>query len=196
MREIVLVITLIISLYIVISCSGGGGGGIDPIPTFDTTFFPTTSFTTTTFPITTTTSSPTTSITSTTSSSSSKYLYVKVLRYVSGNVQWLGNEWNEYAYVNFLSDSYSNNKNVYVTDGYYGTYTRFNYDRYTVNYVDVGIYRYYLGDYTVRIGDTFGTSSEAWYGQFTVDSYRPYGSSIYIVFREGVTNRIRGRKIR
>lgn len=160
--------------------------------------FTTTTTTTTTNPITTTTNPITTTTNTTTNNSNYKYLYVKVLRIRNGNIEWLGSyDWNNYAYVHFSADNYSNNKNVYVSDGYYGTYSKFNYDRYYVDYVDIGIYRYYYGsDYIVKIGDSYGTSSEAWYGRFDVDDYRPYGSSVYIVFNEGVTYNILGRKIK
>jgi hypothetical protein len=180
---------LVFLMYIVISCSGGGGGGggLPPFPTFDTstTSFPTFS--------TSTTSSPTP-----TTSNLYKYLYVKVLRIRNGNVEWLGSyEWNDYAYVHFSANSYNNDKYVYVNYGWGGTNTRFNYDRYYVDYVDVGIYRYNYGyDYIVKIGDNYYSSSEAWYGIFNVDYYRPYGSSIYIVFRKGVTFNRLGQKIK
>jgi hypothetical protein len=187
---------LVFLMYIVISCSGGGGGGgLPPFPTFDTsnTTFPTfststTSTSTTTFPTTTTT----------TASNLYKYLYVKVLRIRNGNVEWLGSsEWNNSAYVHFSANNYNNDKYVYVYDGYYGSYSKFYYDRYYVDYVDVGIYRYsYSYDYIVKIGDSYYSSSEAWYGRFNVDDYRPYGSSIYIVFREGVTFNRLGQKIK
>jgi hypothetical protein len=191
---------LVFLMYIVISCSGGGGGGgLSPFPTFDTsnTTFPTFSTSTTSFPTfsTSTTSSPTTT---TTASNLYKYLYVKVLRIRNGNVEWLGSyEWNNSAYVHFFADNYNNDKNVYVNDGYYGSYSKFYYDRYYVDYVDVGVYRYYYDyHYIVKIGDNYYSSSEAWYGRFYVDDYRPYGSSIYIVFREGVTFNRLGQKIK
>jgi hypothetical protein len=179
---------LVFLMYIVISCSGGGGGGggLPPFPTFDTstTTFPTFSTSTTSFPIfsTSTTSSPT----PTTTSNLYKFLAVKVLRIRNGNVEWLGSyEWNDYAYVHFSANSYNNDKYVYVNYGWGGTYTRFNYDRYYVDYVDVGTYRYYYYyDYIVKIGDNYYSSSEAWDGRFYVDDYSPYGSSIYIVFKE------------
>jgi hypothetical protein len=119
------------------------------------------------------------------------------LRIRNGNVEWLGSyEWNNYAYVHFSAENYNNDKYVYVNDGWGGTSTRFNYDIYYVDYVDVGIYRYYYNyDYIVKIGDNYYSSSEAWYGRFYVDDYRPYGSSIYIVFREGVTFNRLGQKI-
>jgi hypothetical protein len=189
---------LVFLMYIVISCSGGGGG-LPPFPTFDTstTNFPTfsTSTTTSTFS-TSTTTFPTT--TTTTASNLYKYLYVKVLRIRNGNVEWLGSyEWNDSAYVHFSADSYSNDKNVYVNDGYYGSYSKFYYDRYYVGYVDIGVYRYYYDyHYIVKIGDNYYSSSEAWNGRFYVDDYRPYGSSIYIVFREGVTFNRLGQKIK
>jgi hypothetical protein len=180
---------LVFLMYIVISCSGGGGGGggLPPFPTFDTstTFFPTFS--------TSTTSSPTS-----TTSNLYKFLDVKVLRIRNGNVEWLGSyEWNNYAYVHFSANDYNNDRYVYVYDGWGGTSTKFNYDRYYVDYVDVGVYRYYYDyDYIVKIGDNYYSSSEAWYGRFYVDDYRPYGSSIYIVFREGVTFNRLGQKIK
>jgi hypothetical protein len=120
------------------------------------------------------------------------------LRIRSGNVEWLGSyEWNNYAYVHFSADNYNNDKYVYVNDGYYGSYSKFYYDRYYVDYVDVGVYRYYYNyDYIVKIGDNYYSSSEAWYGRFYVDDYRPYGSSIYIVFKEGVTFNRLGQKIK
>jgi hypothetical protein len=177
-------------MYIVISCSGGGGGGggLPPFPTFDTS--------TTTFPTfsTSTTSSPT----PTTTSNLYKFLYVKVLRIRNGNVEWLGSyEWNDYAYVHFLASNYNNDKYVYVSYGYYGSYSKFYYDRYYVDYVDIGTSTYYYGShYIVKIGDIYDSSSEAWYGRFNVDDYRPYGSSIYIVFKEGVTFNRLGQKIK
>ncbi len=179
-------------MYVVISCSGGGGGGFPPLPTFDTSTFPTLTDTTT---FTTTTNSTTTT---TTANNNYKYLYVKVLRIRNGNVEWLGSyDWNDSAYVHFSADNYNNYKNVYVNDGYYGTYSKFYYDRYYVDYVDIGVYRYYYSyDYIVKIGDSYYGSSEAWYGRFDVDDYRPYGSSIYIVFKEGVTFYRLGRKIK
>jgi len=197
MRELIVGFILFIAIYIVMSCSGGGGG-IGPIPTFDTTTstLPTTSFTTfpTTSFTTTFTTLPSTSST-TISPSSYKYLYVKVLRKVNGNIQWLGSyEWNDYAYVRFSANTYSNSKTVYVNDGYWGTYTKFYYDRYTVDYVEVGLYTYTYGHYKVYLGDSYYTSDEAWYGQFYVNSYTP--SSVYIVFQEGVTSRILGRRKR
>ncbi|MEN3014959.1 MAG: hypothetical protein ABDH21_02735 [bacterium] len=170
MRYILLSIMASLIVLVMVSCGGGGGGGggIGPIPTFDT------------------------SSTSTTSNQqNSKSLYVKVLRKKqNGDIEWLGSTgWLETAYVKFsANDNWNNDKLVYVDDGYWGTYTRFNYDTYTVEYVDVGIYRYYPDThFEVRIGDTYGSSSEAWYARFTVDFYRPYGSSIYIVFKVGVT---------
>jgi hypothetical protein len=191
---------LVFLMYIVISCSGGGGGGggLPPFPTFDTSTitFPTFSTSTTTFPTfsTSTTSSPT----PTTTSNLYKFLDVKVLRIRNGNVEWLGSyEWNNYAYVHFSAKNYNNDKYVYVNDGWGGTSTRFNYDRYYVDYVDIGVYRYYYDyDYIVKIGDNYYSSSEAWYGRFYVDDYRPYGSSIYIVFKEGVTFNRLGQKIK
>lgn len=201
MRYLFLVFVILVSLGIIIACSGGGGG-VGPLPTFDTSSFPT--FTTTTtnpFPTTTTTTITTTN-TTTTTNLNYKYLYVKVLRKVAGGgIEWLGSyDWNETAYVYFDADNWNNNKTVYVNDGYGGTYSKFNYDTYTVSQVDIGIYTYYNeSDYIVKIGDNYYTSSEAWYGQFTVDSSRPYGSSIYIVFNQGVTYNVmnqRNRKVK
>lgn len=193
MRYSILIVLIVISIAIMIACSGGGdgGGGIFPtFPTFDTTttFFPTT--TTITNP-TTTTTFPTT----TTNNNQQKSLYVKVLRKLSnGSIQWLGDlEWNQTAYVYFeAQDNYSNDKTVYVNDGYHGTYTSFYYDTYKVNRVDIGIQSYYYnyGDYKVLIGDNYYTSSEAWYGTFTVNSFYPYGNSVYIEFQPGVTPNI------
>ncbi len=176
---------LTVLIGVMLACSGGGGG-IGPVPTFTTdTFFPTFTTTTTTNP----TTFPTTT---TTNSSNYKNLYVKVLRKTNNGIQWLGYEWNETAYVYFQANNWSNNKNVYVNDGYWGSYTRFNYDTYTVNRVDIGIYTYYFqyGDYKVRIGNFYEGSSEAWWGEFTVDYYNPYGQSIYIEFQPNVTPRI------
>jgi len=185
-------------MYIVISCSGGGGGGgFPPLPTFDTstTFFPT--FTTTTDPFTTTTTN--TYPTTTTTNNNYKFLYVKVLRNRNGNIEWLGSyDWNDSAYVHFsaYNDSY-HDKTVYVNDGYYGAYSKFYYDRYYADYVDIGLYRYYYGyDYIVKIGDNYYSSSEAWDGRFNVDDYGPYGNSIYIVFGQDVTFNKLGQKIR
>ncbi|MGC8734817.1 MAG: hypothetical protein ACP5RD_07275 [bacterium] len=198
---------LVFLMYIIIACSGGGGGvGLPPLPTFDTstTNFPT--FTTTTNPFTTTTTTNTFTTTTntyptttTTSNINFKYLYVKVLRIRNGNIEWLGSsDWNDYAYVNFRANNYNHDENVYVNDGYYGTYYKFYYDRYYVDYVDIGYYRYYYNSdyYIVKIGDSYYSSSEAWYGRFYVDDYRPYGSSIYIVFSEGVTSNRLGQRIR
>jgi hypothetical protein len=125
-------------MYIVISCSGGGGGGggLPPFPTFDTS--------NTSFPTFSTTTTINTTNTTNTTSNLYKYLYVKVLRIRNGNVEWLGSyQWNDYAYVNFSASNYNNDKNVYVNDGYYGSYSKFYYDRYYVDYVDIGVYRYY-----------------------------------------------------
>lgn len=198
MRYLFLVFIVLVSLGIILACSGGGGG-VGPLPTFDTSSFPTSSFptftttTTNTFPTTTIT---TTNTTTTTTNLNYKYLYVKVLRKVAGGgIEWLGSyEWNETAYVYFDANNWNNNKTVYVNDGYGRTYSKFNYDTYTVSRVDIGIYSYYNQyDYIVKIGDNYYSSVEAWYGQFTVDSTRPYGSSIYIVFNEGVTNNVINR---
>ncbi|MCX7972304.1 MAG: hypothetical protein N2657_03720 [bacterium] len=190
MKYLIIVSIITILLFIFMSCSGGGGG-ITPIPTIDnpTTFptFPTFSTTSTT-----TTNTTNTWTTTTTSNQNQRYLNVKVLRKTSNNnIQWLGYGWNDYAYVYFRAYNPNNNKEVYVNDGYYGTQTAFRYDTYEVDYVDIGIYRYYLGyDYEVRIGDFYESSSPVWYGRFTVDYYTPYSNSIYIVFHPGVTTNI------
>ncbi|MCS6954736.1 MAG: hypothetical protein NZM44_00050 [Candidatus Calescibacterium sp.] len=190
MGYIVSLVAIVFCLLIIISCSGGGGGGIGPIPTIDTPTFPTLS-TTTTHTFTTTNTFPTTTNTTTTNSLNYKFLYVKVLRKTSnGDIEWLGSlDWNQTAYVYFSASNWNNDKTVYVDDGRYGTYTKFNYDTYTINQVDIGIYSYYRGwDFKVYIGNYYNNySSEAWYGQFTVDYYNPYGHSIYVVFEPGRT---------
>lgn len=197
MRYIIVTLLIVLSIYLTLSCSGGGGGELPgPIPTFDTTWntFPTT--TTNTFPTTTitTTNTTTTTTNTTTNNQNHKYLYVKVLRKVGNDIQWLGYDWNQDAYIHFNANNPYNNKTVYVNDGYYGTNTLFKYDTYYVDYVSIGVYYYYYGyDYKVYIGNTYQTSQEAWYGQFTVDYYNPYGSSIYIVFNDGVTPNILNR---
>ncbi|MFN4219842.1 MAG: hypothetical protein ACK4GJ_02845 [bacterium] len=203
MRYGILVTLIIISIVIMIACSGGGGGGYPPLPTFDTstTFFPTTTTitnptTTTTFPTTTATTT-----TTTTNNNQQKSLYVKVLRKLSdGSIQWLGDwGWNQIAYVYFQAqNNLPNDKTVYVNDGYYGTYTSFYYDTYKVNRVDIGLQSFYYdyGDYKVLVGNNYYTSSEAWYGTFTVNSSLPYGNSIYVEFQPGVTPNIIPRKVK